>query len=135
MRKHPLWWAIIAWSVLIIPTLIYLIILVPKLSEEYNVLMASGGVIGGAGLYGAEKITDKLKFSGMYKLAARSFTIMTVITIVEKFIIELIGLVAVFIISYITFKVLMEVYRNATRRKECKDLRNEVASILVESSK
>ena len=127
MKKHPIWYLVIAIIVLIVPTTIYLCFLVPKLSEEYNILMASGGVIGGAGFYGASKIPDKVKFSGMFKTAANCFTILTVTTLVEEFVVELIGLVAVFVVSFITFKILKEVWKNARRRKENRELAKEIA--------
>ena len=61
MKKHPNWYLVIAIAVLVVPTAVYLAFLIPKLTEEYNVLMASGGVIGGAGYYGAQKIPEKIK--------------------------------------------------------------------------
>lgn len=134
MKKHPIWYLIIGIFILIIPTLIYLIFLVPKLSEEYNILMASGGVIGGFGFYGTSKIPEKLKYSGLFKLASNSFTLMTVIVIVEKFIIQLIGLVSVFIICYIIFRIFLEVWRNARRKKEQIEIAREVARNIVEGS-
>ena len=134
MKKHPIWYLVIAIIVLIVPTTIYLCFLVPKLSEEYNILMASGGVIGGAGFYGASKIPDKVKFSGMFKTAANCFTILTVTTLVEEFVVELIGLVAVFVVSFITFKILKEVWKNARRRKENRELAKEIARASNENS-
>ena len=134
MKKHPIWYLIIAIAVLVIPTTIYLCILVPKLSEEYNILMSSGGVIGGAGLYGASKIPDKVKYGGLFKTAANSFTILTVTVLVEEFIIELVGLVAVFVVCFITFKILVEVWKNARRRKEDRELAREIARSVNENS-
>lgn len=134
MKKHPIWYLIIAILILIVPTTIYLCILVPRLSEEYNVLMASGGVVGGAGLYGASKIPDKVKYSGLFKTAANSFTILTVTVLVEEFIIELVGLIAVFVVCFITFKILVEVWKNARRKKENRELAKEIARSLNESS-
>lgn len=135
MKKHPIWYLIIAISILIIPTTIYLCILVPQLSEEYNVLMASGGVVGGAGLYGASKISDKVKHGSLFKTAANSFTMLTVTVLVEEFIIELVGIVAVFVVCFVIFKILVEVWRNATRRKENGELAREIARNLNETSK
>lgn len=134
MKKHPIWYLVIAILILIIPTTIYLCILVPRLSEEYNVLMASGGVVGGAGLYGASKIPDKVKYSGLFKTAANSFTILTVTVLVEEFIIELVGLIAVFVVCFITFKILVEVWKNARRRKENRELAREIARSVNENS-
>lgn len=135
MKKHPIWLLIIAIAVLVIPTTIYLCILVPKLSEEYNILMSSGGVIGGAGLYGASKIPDKVKYGGMFKTAANSFTILTVTILVEEFIVSLVGLVAVFVVCFIIFKILMEGWKGARRRKENSELAREIARNLNEASK
>lgn len=135
MRKHPIWYLVIAILILIVPTTIYLCILVPRLSEEYNVLMASGGVLSGAGLYGASKIPDKVKYSGLFKTAANSFTILTVTVLVEEFIIELVGLVAVFVVCFIAFKILMEVWRSARRRKENSELASQVARNLNKALK
>ena len=134
MKKHPIWYLIIAIFILIVPTAIYLCILIPQLSEEYNVLMTSGGVIGGIGLYGASKIPDKLKYGGLFKTAANSFTMLTVTVLVEEFIIELVGLVAVFVLCFITFKILVEVWRNAIRRKENRELAEEIARSINENS-
>lgn len=134
MKKHPIWYLIIAISILIIPTLIYLCFLVPRLSEEYNVLMTSGGVVGGAGLYGASKIPEKVKYSGLFKTAANSFTMLTVTVLVEEFIIEVVGLIAVFVVCFITFKILVEVWKNARRRKENGELAKEIARNLNETS-
>ena len=135
MKKNPIWYLIIGICILIIPTSIYLFFLVPELSEEYNTLMASGGIIGGAGLYGASKIPDKVKYSGLFKTATNSFTILTVTLLVEKFIVKLVGLVAVFVVCFITFKILVEVWKNARRRKETQQFATEIARSLNENSK
>lgn len=135
MKKHPILYLIIAIAILVIPTTIYLCFLVPKLSEEYNILMSSGGVIGGAGLYGASKIPDKIKYGGLFKTAANSFTILTVTVLVEEFIVSLVGLVAVFVVCFIAFKILMEVWRSARRRKENSEFASQVARNLNEALK
>lgn len=135
MKKHPVWYLIIGICVLIIPTVIYLFFLIPELSEEYNTLMASGGIIGGAGLYGASKIPEKVKYSGLFKAATNSFTVLTVTLLVEKFIVKLIGLVAVFVVCFITFKILVEVWKGARRRKENQEFAREVARSINENSK
>lgn len=135
MKKHPIWYLIIGIFILVVPTVIYLCILVPQLSEEYNTLMASGGIIGGAGFYGTFKIPEKVKYSGLFKTASTTFTILIVTLLVEKFIIKLIGLVAVFVVCFITYKILKEVWKNARRRKEKSEFANEVARSIVENSK
>jgi len=134
-KKHPVVFLIIGICILIIPTVVYLCFLVPQLSEEYNVLMSSGGIIGGAGVYGANKIPDKLKYSSMFKLAANSFTIMTVILLVEKFIVPLIGLIATFIVSFIIFKILMEVYRNARTSRQNRELAEAISQSVAKVTK
>lgn len=135
MKKHPIIYLFIGIGILIIPTLIYLIFLVPKLTEEYNVLMASGGVIGSAGLYGAQKIPEGLKYGKLFKLAANSFTIMIVITLVNKFIMEIIGLIAVFVISFIIFMVLKGAWKNGRRRNENNELAKEISRNIAETIK
>lgn len=53
--------------VLIVPTAIYLIILCPQLSERYNTLMASGGIIGAGGIAACAKIPESFKKLGIVK--------------------------------------------------------------------
>ena len=135
MKKHPIWYLIIGIFILIVPTVIYLCILVPQLSEEYNTLMASGGIIGGAGFYGTFKIPEKVKYSGLLKTASTTFTILIITLLVEKFIVKLIGLVVVFVVCFIIYKILKEVWKNARRRKEKSEFANEIARNIVETSK
>lgn len=132
MKKRP--WTILALAIfiLIVPTIIYLCFLIPQLKEEYNVLMVSGGIIGGTGLYGTSKIPEKVKYSGLFKTASTAFTLLTVTTLIEKFIAKIIGLVAVFVVSYIIFKILLEVWRSARRRKENSELATEIARNITE---
>lgn len=127
MKKHPIFYLIIAIAVLLIPVSVYLCILVPKLSEEYNTLMASGSIIGGAGLYGISKIPENIKYGKFIKTAANSFTLLTVILLVEEFISEIILLVGLFIVCFIIFKILVEVWKDARRKKENRELAREVA--------
>ena len=127
MKKKPIWFLVIGIIVLIVPTSIYLGFLIPQLKEEYIVLMSSGGVIAGGGMYGAQIIPEKVKYSSLYKTSARSFTLLTVITLVQEFIMEIIGLVAVFIISFIIFSILKETWKNARRRKENTEFAEEIA--------
>ena len=127
MKKKPIWFLVIGIIVLIVPTSIYLGFLIPQLKEEYIVLMSSGGVIAGGGMYGAQIIPEKVKYSSLYKTSARSFTLLTVITLVQEFIMEIIGLVAVFIISFIIFSILKETWKNARRRQEKTEFAEEIA--------
>ena len=135
MKKHPIWYLVIGISILIIPTLIYLIFLIPKMSVEYNILMASGGIIGGAGFYASSVIPAGIKNKSLYKLASNSFTIMCVITLVNKFIMQLIGLVSTFILSFIIYKILKELWKNARREKERREFADEIARNVAQITK
>lgn len=135
MKKRPVFYLVLGIIILLVPTAIYLVFLVPKLTQEYNILMASGGIIGGFGFYGASKIPEKLKYSGLFKTSANAFTAFTVITIVQKFIVQLIGLCATFLISFIIFKLLMEAYKNAKQRIRDAELAKEIARNIAETTK
>ena len=135
MKKHPIWYLVIGMFILIVPSVIYLFFLVPQLTDEYKVLMASAGIIGGGGMYGAELIPDKMKFASMYKLAGKAFTLLTITTIVEKFIIQLVGLAATMVVSYIVFYVLKEVWKNARRKLENEQLAGQITRSINEASK
>ena len=134
MKKHPFLYVVIGVAILIIPTFIYLWFLVPRLTEEYNVLMASGGIVGGGGLYAASKIPESIKGAKLYKLAANSFTLLTVQVIIQKFAMQIIGLIAVFIISFIIYKIFMGAYKNGKRRKENGELAEQIARSIVKNS-
>lgn len=135
MKKYPIWYLIIGIIILIVPTGVYLGFLIPAMSETYNVLMASGGVIGGAGFYGASRIPKEVKYSGLFKLAANSFTILTIITLVQEFALQLIGLVAVFVISFIVFIIFKGAWKNGKQRLKDERLATEVARSVVETIK
>lgn len=126
MKNKCILFLVFGIVILIVPTIIYLCFLIPTMSEEYIVLMSSAEIIGGGGMYGASVIPDKKKYSGMFKLATNAFTIMTVITLVEKFIMQIMGLVVVFIISFIVFKIFMEMYKNERTRKQNIELAKEI---------
>ena len=135
MKKHPILYLIIGIIILIVPTVIYLCFLIPEMSETYNVLMASGGIIGGAGFYGANRIPKDIKFSGLFKLAANSFTILTIITLVQEFALQLVGLVAVFVVSFIAFIILKGAWKNGRQRLKDERLATEVARNIVKTIK
>lgn len=135
MNKNPIIVLIIAFIILTVPITIYLCFLIPQLSEEYNILMASGGIVGGAGYYGASKIPANMKNAGIFKLASNAFTTMIIIVLVEKFIIQIIGAVAVFLVSLIIYKILKGVYKNAKRRKENAELSAEITRNIVKNIK
>lgn len=134
MKKKYIWILVAAITVLIVPTVIYLCFLIPQMKEEYIVLMSSSGVIGGGGLYGASAIPDKVKYSGLFKMSARAFTLLTVTTLVEKFILQLVGLVATIVVSYVIYKILMEVYRDRKQARQNYDLASKIARSIGEAS-
>lgn len=134
MKKRPYLYLIIGIFILIVPTVIYLFFLVPQLTEEYNTLMASGGIIGSAGIYGVSKIPEEMKFSKLFKLAANAFTYLSIILIVEKFIIQLVGLIAVFVVSYIIYKIFKEIYINARTRKANTELAEQITRSIGKNS-
>lgn len=134
MKKYPILYLVIGIIILIVPTLIYLCFLVPQLSEEYNILMASGGVIGGVGMFGTSRISDKIKYASMFKLAGNAFTILVVTTLVEEFITEIIFLVALFIGCLIAFLILKEKWRDGKRRKDNKELAEEITRNLTQNT-
>lgn len=135
MTKHPFWYLVIGISVLVIPTAVYLIFLIPKMAEEYLVLMSSAGIIGGTGIYLTDKIPDSLKYGALFKTASRSLNAVIVIALVEEFIGQLIGLFVTFIASLIIFKILVGVWKDAKRRKQDRELAKEVAQSVAESIK
>lgn len=138
VTKHkirPAWFLVIAIAVLIIPTGIYLGFLIPQLKDEYIILLSSGGVIGGGGMFGTAMIPERTKYGALYKTATKSFTLLVVITLVREFIKELIGLAAVFIVSYILFFIFKELWKHGKRAQENSDLATEVARSIAETTK
>lgn len=134
-KIKPVWFLIIGIFFLIIPTAIYLGFLIPQMSEEYIVLMSTAGGLGGAGMFGASMIPDTLKYSSIYKTAARSSTIVVVITLVQEFMKELIGLAAVIVVSYVIFLIFKEIWKNGKRAKENSELAEEVARSITKTLK
>lgn len=134
--KKPIWLILVlAIIILLAPSIIYLCFLIPKMKEDYIVLMSSSGVIGSGGMYGASIIPEKTKYSSLFKTATRAFTLLVVITLIQDFLPQIIGLIAVLITSYIIFKILLEVYKSAKRRKENGELANQIARSIVENTK
>jgi hypothetical protein len=121
--------------VLIVPTATYLIILCPQLSERYNTLMASGGIIGTGGLAACAKIPKSFKNSGLLKLAGQSLTILTVMTLVSEFWWQILGLTITIIASFIVFKIMLEVFKNGRRKIRAEKLATEVARSVAETLK
>lgn len=134
MNKRHYWYVVFGISILIIPTVVYLCFLIPSLSDRYNTLMSSGGIIGGAGFYGSSKIPDGKKSSGLFKLATNSFTTMIIVIIVEEFIKKIIGLAATFIVSLILFKIFMELYKNGKRKREEAMLAEQITRNIIENT-
>lgn len=134
MKKRPILFLLLGIFILVVPTLIYLCILVPQLKEEYSVLMASGGIIGGSSYYGSSKISDKIKYSGLFKLSTNAFTTLTVIVLVEKFIMKLVFLVATFIVSFVVYKILKEMYHKYRRLKENEELAKTISQNIAINS-
>lgn len=135
MKKHPIIFKLIGIFLLLAPTIVYLCFLVPVLKEEYNVLMASGGIIGGSGYYGISKIPETFTNSKLFKLSSSVFTTLIVITIVSEFIKELVLLVFIMMISYILYKIFSELYLKYRRKKENEELAREITSSVINSIK
>lgn len=133
--KKPIIALIIGIAILVLPTTIYLFWLIPKMSQEYNALMASGGVITGAGLYGANAIPEKLRYAGLFKTATKSFSIAVTVYLIQDFVTELVVLFVIFLASYIIFYILREVYRNGRQIYREKRLSSEIARSLNEHIK
>lgn len=133
-RMKPVWNLVIGVAFLIIPTAIYLGFLIPKMQEEYIILMSSGGVIGGAGMFGTSIIPEKMKYGTVYKLTSKSFTLLVIITLVREFVGQIIGLAAVFAVSYIIFIIFKERWKHARREKENGELAEEVARAVTEAT-
>lgn len=134
-KLKPIWYLIIGIIFLVVPTAVYLGFLIPSMKEEYIILMSSGGVLGGVGMLGTSMIPEQTKFGIIYKTASKSFTLLVVVTLVQEFIMQIIGLVAVFILSYIVFLIFKEVWKNARRAKENAELAEEVARSINDIAK
>lgn len=135
MKKHPLSYLILGVFILVIPTLIYALILIPQLKEEYTNLTASGGIIGAGGFYLTGKIPEDWKFGKLCKMASNSFTILIIGVLIQEFYIKILGLIITFIVSYIIYRIFKEIYKNAKRRKENKQLANEIKRSVNEDIK
>lgn len=133
-RIKPVYYLLIGIAILVIPTAIYLGFLIPQMKDEYIILISSGGVIGGAGMFGTSMIPDKTKYGTLYKTASKSFTLLVVITLVREFIGQLIGLAAVFVVSYIIFIIFKEKWKHAKRAKENLELAEEVARSVTQTA-
>lgn len=133
-KIHPVWFLVIGIILLIAPTAIYLGFLIPAMKEEYIILMSSGGAIGGAGLFGTSMIPEKARYGVLFKTASKSFTLLVVITLVQEFIKELIGLAAVMVVSYIIFLIMRGLYRDGKQARANTKLAKEVARGTLKAS-
>lgn len=131
----PIWFLVIGIAILIIPTAIYLGFLIPQMRDEYIVLMSSGGVIGSAGLVGSAYIPETAKYGALYKTAARSFSLLVGITLVQDFIGELLGLLCTFAVSYIVFLIMRGIYKNAKQKRLNAELSGQITRSITESIK
>lgn len=134
-QMNPIWWLIMGILILVIPTAVYLGFLIPKMQSEYIVLMSSGGIIGSAGITGCAYIPETAKYGTLYKTATKSFTMLIVITLIQDFIGQLLGLLAVLIVSYIIFVILRGKYRNGKQARQNADLADKVARATAEALK
>lgn len=136
-KKHirPVWFLIIGIFFLIVPTAIYLGFLIPAMKDEYIVLMSSGGAIGSAGLFGANMIPETAKFGTLYKTASKAMTLLVVITLVQDFIGQLLGLAAVFVVSYIVFLIFKGLWKDGRQAKLTVRLAREIPQGPIETTK
>lgn len=136
MKKiNPIWYLVIGIAVLIIPTGIYLGFLIPAMKDEYIILMASGGAVGGAGMAGASAIPDKTRTGVLFKTASKSFTLLVVVTLVQEFMYQLIGLAAVMIISYLIFMIMRGLYKDGKQYRQAVRVAEEVARAPAKATK
>ena len=135
MSKKYIWSIIVGLIVLIVPTTIYLIFLVPQLTERYNVLMSSAGVLGSFGYISASKLPEKFKYSKLLKTSVNSFTTLVVMTLVQEFAKKIIFLALVLIVSFIIFEILKGVYNDGKRKYENRELANEISRSINENAK
>lgn len=134
-KFNPIWFLIIGICFLLIPAGIYLGFLIPQMKDEYVILMASGGCIGSGGIAAAQFIPETAKFGTLYKTASKSFSLLIVITLVQDFIPQLIGLAAVLVVSYIIFVIFKELWKNGKRKLENAELAKEITRSINEASK
>lgn len=130
----PIGFLIIGILFLIVPSAIYLGFLIPKMSEQYIILMSSGAGIGGAGMFGTGMIPETAKFGTLYKTASKALTMLVVITLVQNFIGQLIGLAATFAVSYVIYRIFKEAWKHGRQRTENRILAQEVAGSVVKAS-
>lgn len=124
---NPVWFLVIGIFILIAPTAIYMGFLIPAMSEQYAILMGSGAGVGGVGMFATGLIPDTAKYGTLYKTASKATTLLVVITLVQNFIGQIIGLAAVFAVSYIIFMIMRGLWRDGRRKRQDEYLAKEVA--------
>lgn len=134
-RIHPVWFLVIGIFILVVPSAVYLGFLIPEMTDEYIVLMSSGGAIGSAGLFGANMIPETAKFGTLYKTASKAMTMLVVITLIQDFIGQLLGLAAVFVVSYILFLIFKGLWKDGRQAKLAVQLAKEVSRGPLETAK
>lgn len=130
----PIWFLVIGICILVIPTAIYMGFLIPSMSEEYAIMMGSGAGIGGTGMFATGLIPDTAKYGTLYKTASKSLTLLVVITLVQNFIGRLIGLAAVFAVSYIIFLVMRGLWKDGRQKQQNADLADKVARSVAKAA-
>lgn len=111
MKNKYNYYLVFGIIILIVPTFIYLYILVPQLKEEYTSLLASGGIIGAGGYSGGYLIPAGTKRASLLKLTTNIFTTLIISMVVQEFINEIFFLVVTFVVSFIIFLILKSVYK------------------------
>lgn len=137
MKKkfNPIWYLVIGICILVIPSAIYLGFLIPAMKEEYIILMSSAGIIGGSAAYGASLIPEKAKFGTLFKTATKAYTTLVMITLVQEFLPQILGLIAVFISSYIIFEIMRALYKDGRRKQENAELSAEITKAITPNTK
>lgn len=133
-KFNPTWFLVIGIILLIAPTAIYAGFLIPRMADRYIVLMSSGAGIGGAGLFGTGMIPETAKFGTLYKTASKALTLLVVITLVQEFIGQIIGLVATFAVSYIVFLIFKGLWKDGKQARQNAKLAKEVARGVAEAA-
>ena len=131
---NPVWFLVIGITILIVPSAVYLGFLIPQMSEEYAILMGSGAGLGGTGLFATGLIPETAKYGTLYKTASKATTLLVVITLVQNFIGQIIGLAATFAVSYIIFLIMRSMWKDGKQRKQNEYLAKEVARNTAKAS-
>lgn len=134
-KFKPIGFLIIGIVILIVPSAIYLGFLIPKMQEQYIVMMASGGVIGGSGATAASFIPEDSKRGTLFKTATKAFTLLTVLTLIQDFIGPLIGVGIVFSVCYIVFLIMKGLWKDGREKERNAKLAETIKRSIIENSK